>query len=306
MSFTDDLAFIDPNTIEQSGPKYVMGHWHNGDPKLKAVGGVAYSGGVFVPSKYLDDDLALAPGWAKTEITFSGGNTDQGIACAAPQLAVIRTRFSWFERQGQVTTYYPRDEYRPGLRGKLQALCAVRGYEFPMVFTFTGTAGKEFEKHLRDYYAKVRDAARRIIGNKQEFPRFAFYMPVTAGPHVKVGQQGKDSLVTPPVVKVDAITPDDLTKLYVGRERLVRLQAEYHVAEEWVAAWGKRKAEPRDEQGDVPVLDDGAFEDDDPAMQDVRAVATGIAAAQNLRAQSLGFDPGTGPVRRNNQYQAGR
>jgi len=302
MSFADDLAFIDPNTIEQNGPKYVMGHWHNGDTKLAALGKthVAYTGGVFVPEKYLDDDLALAPGWAKIELTFSGGNTDRGIACSAPMLAVIRTRFAWFERQGQVTTYYPRSEYRAGLRGKLQALCAVQGYDFPVVFTFTGTAGKEFEKHVRDYTAKVRDAARRIIGNKTEFPRFAFYMPVKAGAHVKAGQQGKDSLVTPPTVTVATITPDDLSKFYVGRERLVLLQAEYHKADEWVAAWNQGK-QPDAEvtPADQPEPEGDGYYPDDADLQDIGAVRAPINPVQAT------FGAGN-PPKRPSQYTQGR
>ena len=255
--FLDDLDIVDQTTIEASGPAYPVAQWLHGDPKLAAAGGVAHTGGIILPGKYLDDSIAPAPGWARATVAFSSGKSEAVLAAQKPRLAVIRTRFRWFVVYNGVTTYYPRAGYQAdsGMRGHVQALCGVHGFDQPIVVTFKGKASQEFERLVRDFSQKVQEAAHRVTREKgngsglanaqNKFPRFAFYMRLAPGPHVKVGQKGQESIITPPVLELPSVIGEDyLSKIYVGRDKLQDLQQQYHDAAEWSTAWDRPGAEP--------------------------------------------------------------
>jgi len=255
--FLDDLDIVDQSTIEASGPAYPVAQWLHGDPKLAAAGGVAHTGGIILPGKYLDDTMAPAPGWTRTTVAFSSGKSEAVLAAQKPRLAVIRTRFRWFSNYNGVTTHYPRSGYQAdsGMRGHVQALCGVHGFDQPIVVTFKGKASQEFERLLREFAQKVQEAAYRVTrerggvtsvaaNGQNKFPRFAFYLRLAPGPHVKVGQKGQESIITPPVLELPAVIGEDyLTKIYVGRDKLQDLQQQYHDAAEWSAAWDRPGAE---------------------------------------------------------------
>src|SRR5512147_2817959 len=134
-TFLDDLDVVDSSTVEATGPLYPVAQWLHGDPKLAAAGGVAHTGGLILPTKYLDDELAPPPGWTRTTVGFSSGKSETVLAAQKPKLAVIRTRFRWFVVYNGVTTYYPRSGYiaESGMRGHVQALCGLHGFDFPVV-----------------------------------------------------------------------------------------------------------------------------------------------------------------------------
>ena len=267
-NFVTDLDIVDQTTVEAAGPAYPVAQWLHGDPKLAAGpglagsdrasgAGVAHTGGIILPDKYLDEGVAPAPGWTRTTVAFSSGKSEDVLAAQKPRLAVIRTRFRWFVVYNGVTTFYPRSGYvaESGMRGHVQALCGLHGFDFPVVVTFKGKASQEFERLLRDFSQKVQEAAYRLSREKatagrvtgasqNRFPRFAFYMRLGAGPHVKVGQKGQESIITPPVLDLPgAITEEYLSKIYVGRERLLDFQQTFHDAADWSAAWDRPGAE---------------------------------------------------------------
>lgn len=239
--FMDDLDIVDPTAVEQTGPAYPVAQWLNGDPKLSAVGGVAHTGGLILPAKYVDDNVTPAPGWVRTTVAFSSGKSEAVLAAPKPRLAVVRTRFRWFLNHNGTTKFWPRDLYAEGtgMRGHTQALCAVHGFDFPVIITFKGKASQEFERLLRDFSQKTAEAALRLAKDKsRRWPRFAFYMRLAPGPHVKAGQKGQESIITPPVLELPSvITEDYLNKTYVGRDKLAELQALFHENADWAAAW---------------------------------------------------------------------
>jgi hypothetical protein len=290
--FLDDLDIVDQNTIETTGPAYPVAQWLHGDPKLAAAGGVMHTGGIILPSKYTDENVAPAPGWTRTTIAFSSGKSEPVLAAQKPRLAVIRTRFRWFVVNSGVTTFYPRRDYADGMRGHVQALCGVQGFDFPVVVTFKGKASQEFERLLKEFGQKVSEAARKVKPDAK-WPRFAFYMRLAPGPHVKVGQRGQESIITPPVLELSAVlTEEHLSKLYVGRDRLQALQQVYHDAAEWGAAWDKAGAE-------AEAQDDGA---DEQPPDDDGMIVTGHApaAAQNPApvGRPLELDEALGALKR--------
>jgi hypothetical protein len=256
-NFVSDLDIVDQTTVEAAGPAYPVAQWLHGDPKLAAAGGVAHTGGIILPAKYLDEGIAPAPGWTRTTVAFSSGKSEDVLAAQKPRLAVIRTRFRWFVVYNGVTTFYPRAGYvaESGMRGHVQALCGLHGFDFPVVVTFKGKASQEFERLLREFSQKVQEAAHRLSREKgpaarvngtapNRFPRFAFHMRLAAGPHVKVGQKGQESIITPPVLDLPSVISEDyLSKVYVGRERLMDFQQVFHEAADWSAAWDRPGAE---------------------------------------------------------------
>lgn len=268
-TFLDDLDIVDATTVEATGPLYPVAQWLHGDPKLAAAGGVAHTGGVILPLKYLDESISPAPGWTRTTVAFSSGKSEAVLATQKPRLAVIRTRFRWFVVHNGVTTFFPRSGYlaETGMRGHLQALCGVPGFEFPVVLTLKGKASQEFERVLREFSQKVQDAAYRLARDARpdgigtgvaslagRFPRFAFYLRLAPGPHVKVGQKGQESIITPPVLELPKQISDEyLGKAYVGRERLQAYQQIFHEAAEWATAWDRPGAEETLEDHEIEI-----------------------------------------------------
>ena len=63
-NFVSDLDIVDQTTVEAAGPAYPVAQWLHGDPKLAAAGGVAHTGGIILPAKYLDEGLAPAKIWS--------------------------------------------------------------------------------------------------------------------------------------------------------------------------------------------------------------------------------------------------
>jgi hypothetical protein len=266
--FISDLDIVDQATVETTGPAYPVAQWLHGDPKMAASGGVAHTGGIILPAKYLDDSVAPAPGWTRTTVAFSSGKSEAVLAAQKPRLAVIRTRFRWFVVYNGVTTFYPRSGYvaESGMRGHVQALCGIHGFDFPVVVTFKGKASQEFERLLREFSQKVQEAAYRLTrergaaagltpNSQNRFPRFAFFMRLAPGPHIKVGQKSQESIITPPVLELPSVIGDEyLSKIYVGRERLVELQQVYHDAAEWSSAWDRPGAEETVDDHEPEVL----------------------------------------------------
>mgnify|MGYP001616160056 FL=1 len=254
-----DYDVVDPNASEQTVPVYPVAQWHNGQQALKALGGVQFSGGVVLPEKYLSEGSSF-PGWTKERITFRSGKEETALTAHNVSIAPIRTRFRWFVRQGAETAYYPRQAFVMGanMRGHLQVLAAVQGAAEPIVITFKGKASQSFEVVLKDFSAKVVQAANRQAPKGKPLPRYAFWMPIAPGPHTKAGGAGHESVVTLPTLGLPAdITQEYLQSLYIGRDSLIRFQEWYQEAGAWVDAWEKSGVEHAETAADHEEEQDG-------------------------------------------------
>lgn len=234
-----DYDIVDPDAADQSASLYPVAQWHNGKQGLKSAGGVRYGGGVILPTKYLPDGL-VPDGWKIEEIIFDSGNEEAVAATQKIVVAPIRSRFHWFVRQGEETVYYPRNAYaaEANMRGHLQVLSAIRGIDEPIVITFKGKASQTFEALLKDFDMKVTWIANRTAPKGKRLPRYAFWMTINPGAHLKVGTGAQKSIVTlPTLVLPDNITREYLLSCYVGRDNLVRSQEWYRQADTWASAW---------------------------------------------------------------------
>jgi hypothetical protein len=246
MSQSDfDYDVVDPKAAEQIIPVYPVAQWHNGQQALKALGGVQFTGGVVMPKRHLPEGFAF-PGWIEERITFRSGKEETALTSREVALAPIRTRFRWFVRQGNETAYFPRNAYVMGanMRGHLQVLAAIQGGDPPIVITFKGKASQAFETALKDFSAKVVQAANRQAPKGQALPRYAFWMLISPGPHSKAGSGGQDAMVTLPTLGLPAeMTREQLRSAYVGRDNLIRFQEWQQEASPWVEAWEKHGSE---------------------------------------------------------------
>ncbi len=252
-SFMDDVDVIDQTAIETTLPQYAAAQWLNGDPKMASAGGIMHTGGVVLPEKWVDSGIAPIPGWTWATVAFSTGASEKALATPKATLAVIRTRFRWIKTVAGQKYYFPRAEYREGMRGHLQALVWAKGFDFPMTLTLKGKSGQTFEQLLKEFDAKVGGAAFKV--KKVAYPRFAFYLKLKPGPHIKVGPKGQESIVTPPTLDLpEVITDEYLSKAYVGRETLLALQETFHQAGEWSKAWNQGTPEPEPVE-EMPTAD---------------------------------------------------
>lgn len=243
-----DYDVVDPNATERSIPAYPVAQWHNGQLALKAAGGVHYTGGAVLPARYFSDGFRI-PAWTTERITFRSGREETALTAGKVVMAPIRTRFRWFARQGTETVYYPRNAYIMGahMRGHLQVLAAIQGADEPVVVTFKGKASQAFEALMKDFSAKVVQAANRLAPKEKALPRYAFWMSMVPGPHTKAGNSGQEAFVTLPVLVLPAdISRDFLRSIYVGRQNLIRFQEWYREAEPWAEAWEKTGVEHAD------------------------------------------------------------
>ena len=254
-----DFDVVDPKAADQSVPVYPVAQWHNGQQAMKALGGVQFTGGVVLPKKYLPDGFALA-GWKEERITFRSGKEESALTAREVGFAPIRTRFRWFARQGNETAYFPRNAFVMGanMRGHLQMLVAVKGAAEPIVITFKGKASQAYETSLKDFSAKVVQAANRHAPKGKALPRYAFWMTISPAPHSKAGSAGQEAVVTLPTLALPAeITREYLQASYVGRENLVRFQEWHQEAEPWVEAWEKTAVEHAETASDFDDEPDG-------------------------------------------------
>lgn len=255
--YLDDILNSDQSTVEDSGIQYPYIQWTNGKPALKQAGGIAWTGGWFLP---MDNAPAELPkNWTTYELSHNTGDSTAGYAARDLTVAVIRSRFRWFYTAADGSTISAaRDGYQRGLgmRGHLQALVGVRGLDTPYVLTMKGIASKEFETQLAAFDRYIIAAANANLRQKHgakaaRAPRYAFWL--TLGPqrdsegkpiHAKVGTGSDTSFVT--LMASNAGTkpasPEDLAKRFVGPDLRAQFQAWYHEADEWVAQWAGKPA----------------------------------------------------------------
>jgi hypothetical protein len=247
---TFDFDAVDPTASDPTASTYPLAQWHNGNPALEPAAGLAHTGGIFLPQKYLEEDTRL-PAWKPVKVRFRSGKTEAGLGTQAAVLAVIRTRFQWFVRRGKVTHYYPRVGWvaGSGMRGHLQVLAAVYGYPAPISITFKGKASQCLEALLKEFTARVVSEGYKNAPPGKQLPRYAFWLKVVPGEAVLAGQEGQQSAITPPTLCLPKeITPEYLGKVYVGRDNLIKFQRWFHEAALWASAWDSPGAEEADSQ----------------------------------------------------------
>lgn len=245
MTFQFDRSRIDPAAVEEQDP-FVHGQWHNGNPQLKTFGAL------IIPTKNLPDNLSplFLKVWKKDDVVFSTGAIEPCYIATEPLISMVLKRFTWFlmDAQTRTQTYYTYNEFKPGMRGKLHALCGVLGLDEPVVFTFTGEASKAFNNEYKLFKQRVVDPLNKVR-SERPIPPFLFWMKLKSGPYVTVGDVRKSTVTRPTIVLPDVITEEYLTKIQVKDEVYDRHQSWYldPTFKVWSQEWnsGINKDNPR-------------------------------------------------------------
>jgi hypothetical protein len=249
----DTASEVPQETVdtEQQGYPYIQ--WVSGDRKLKAAGGVPYTGGWALPCANIDAETL--PGWDKGELTHGNGSTDVWFAKTIT-VSMIRSRKAWVVNDGQTNQYFPWNQYDAAKatgkpRGKLQVLAMVKGLEAYGLFMLTlrGSFARAVTEAILPALAKYvlgpANAVNAKRGVKSKFPYRAFWL--TIGPQhladgapffTEVGKAPSASQVVLPVAVGlgDKLTMQDIGKLFVGKDLLAASTVAYQDAEQWATA----------------------------------------------------------------------
>lgn len=219
----------------------------NGDPKMKSVGGAMYFGGWACKAEDFNAvmeqfALSLPPNFKQQEIVINDGSAFDSYTARSLLVAPIGVREAWLKDDKR----YPG--YVEGARRHVQALVFMgvktaddKPYEpwGPIVLSAKGYQAR----HLLDSFSawnKHSSSLRLKIA--KNVPAWCFYLAI--GTFAKervaqmVGQAGTQSSITPigPYLPQD-MTPELLTKLFVGQEVAVRMADYLDQAQEWLNAW---------------------------------------------------------------------
>ena len=171
-----------------------------------------------------------------------GGKTTDVVFNTELVIAVLTTRFGWVKNGRMLSAY------ESGARGKLQALCLVRDADKvagPVILTFTGLAGSEFNAALSVHRETVRKATAASA------PAYAFFGVFRSGGIKMVGNGSQSPITT--VEYGEGFDPD---AAFVGDEALDALN--WAQIEAWESAW---------QQNGSSYDDDGAGANGNSAAQ---------------------------------------
>ncbi len=258
-SWLDTANDIDQSTIEVDQKSYPFIQWVNGDRKLRAAGGVPYTGGWAMQCTHMD--VETLPGWTRGELEHGAGTTECWFKRDLT-VALIRSRKAWTVTARDGTTQlFAWDQYDAARtlgqpRGKLQVLAFVQGLDpvlhGPFMLTLKGSYARAITDTLIPLLNKqvigVANAANAKRGVKARFPYRAFW--VTIGPDrevsgeprfTTVGKAPNTQQVVLPVALglADKLTMQDVARLFVGAELLRMATAVFEEAETWATALTK-------------------------------------------------------------------
>ncbi|MBC7235016.1 MAG: hypothetical protein H5T69_04180 [Chloroflexi bacterium] len=265
-TWLDAIDRIDQDTVETSGQGYPWIQWVHGNPQLKRLGGVPYTGGWFMPADGAGlDDEAEIEGWTRGTLTHPNGEETAGWFARDITIALIRSRRAWVVRDGDTYELYPWDQYdqakaagRPS--GKLQILAVVKNLAAPrpVVLTMRGSVSRAFSPSragdtvLNQFNRCVLAPANKLAaraGRKGRYPYRAFWLTVGPKRHPDgspvfstVGEGSESSKITEPTAigLRDKMTPQEIGALFVGLEVLEETTQYWREAEEWANAWSRR------------------------------------------------------------------
>lgn len=236
MSNLDSLRAVVTPGITNDAPLWAHGQWHHGNYNEP--------GTLIIPDKFVVAHLATLPQdsqffqrWKKQMVTFRGGKSELCWVSADSVLTFVATRFVWYIEVPNGQEYLTG--YVQGAKGKLHALAYVQGLgDFPVSFTFTGTASRGMKQA---YWAWVTKVVKPLNYNQNvAVPNFALWFNVRSAKAEEVGSGKNKSITTQPYIAM----PKVIDNAYV--ETVVLSLEEYRFCEglytspevrDWIAEW---------------------------------------------------------------------
>ena len=269
LGWLDEVDNVDQSTVDTEGPQYPFAQWVHGDKRLKAIGGVPYTGGWFMNDSQgiTAEDLT---DWTAGELNHEQGEATPGFFARDLTVAVIRSRRCWRVRDGDQTRLFAWEEYeraqqaaagKSGLSGRLQVLTAIQGLEHlgSIVLTMGGSVsrafapGKSGDSVMNVFARTIITPANTLVRKRapkgvkpKAWPYRAFWLTVGPGRdaqgapiYTTVGEGSATSTVSLPVALglADKLSDAELGTRFVGRDNLDQFSAWYAEAEEWAHLW---------------------------------------------------------------------
>lgn len=286
-----DFDDVDPSAQEAEELRYPRAKWFNGSPKAKAIGGLVYTGGMFMRREPLGESVEI-PNW-----TIGGfdadGKTIETLENAHPVIAPVRYRRRWVRLEGRdtVAEWYPINQpYRKDFKIEVEAVGFVKGYDSPILFNLRGHASTALLDAMRDHAAKIVSVANRKAPTGKALPSYAFWLRLKSGAHEKVGKVQQSDATLPRLILPSEITDDYVRGLYIGKDNLHKFQSLFHSLDGWAKEWSGNEAQTGDAY-EVPDYAGAPRDEIEGAQQHIRARA---AAAS---AQPSGYDEAAPPDR---------
>lgn len=220
--------------------------WHNGDRKLKKLGGILFTGGLLIEKKA---DLPYP-----TETVDLENKEVTAYTFQEASLSIFGYRLRYFSGEGKDRKYYAYRDYRQAtaeghkLRGNLQMFAFLD--DNPLIISFNGTASTEIIQQLK----RIKEALALTEKNGSTQPLHAFKLTLTPGEHVAKGN-GKQSEATPPNLNLPSeFDRDWFLSRFVSKECLTQLNTHAAAFTEWANQWYKDILNPEQQAEAVRLL----------------------------------------------------
>lgn len=212
--------------------------WRHGKEEMEQLGekNLNYTGGFFFSRDAAGADTKIDL-WS--EASFKGEKEKVlGLGASVADIALVRARRRWFRKGENRTEFRAWSNYEPGFRGHLQYVGFIKGYEYPVTFSFKGLLGQAIEAVQREQMSKVVSLVNRTAPKGKGLPPYALWVKVKSGKHEKVGAGREQSEATMPVIVLPSSVDVAFARSrFVGNDALQRFQGLYLEAADWAREW---------------------------------------------------------------------
>lgn len=213
--------------------------WRHGKAQMKQLGAgnINYTGGLFFSRDAAGADTKIE-NW--TDQSFEGDKGEVlGLGANVAEVSFVRSRKRWFKEGKNSTEYRNWKHYEDGFRGHVQFVGFIKGFEYPVTFTFKGLLGQYIESIQREHMSKVLSILNRTSPTKGKgLPPYALWIKLKSGKHEKAGGGDQQSEVTMPMIVLpDKIDLAFARSRFVGNALFRRMQELYMEAADWVREW---------------------------------------------------------------------
>jgi hypothetical protein len=213
-----DMADSSAQDFKETYPRI---QWVNGSKKLKNAGGMAHTGGLFIPEEqYVGFD---APDWKRDTLVTQKGEEIPGHYSNSAAIAIICVK-EWWEQSTPPKSHY-------------QAMVRIKGRQDLFNLSLSGKARTQPFKTI------VSDHSRKIVATlnnarpagKDGFQNYALWTVIVPSAHETIGEGNKAYEVTVPKLFVPEVLDLAYVKsLWVGGDNLTSFTQNYHNLREWV------------------------------------------------------------------------
>jgi len=197
--------------------------WMHGSKKAKKIGGMAYTGGLFIPEDQFTE--FEAEGWEPEVFVAENNEEIKGWYTKHARLSVIRMKWFWFDGNSYC-----------------HLLCTIKGESTKSLFSFQAK-GVTKAMYLRNAFNDHRSRVVSIVNrnrpdNTPMMEPFGIWFMIQAGKHdvyVSKKEGAEQSAMTPPELYIPegGVSEKYATGLYVGEETYLKGLDHYRDTEAW-------------------------------------------------------------------------